>query len=83
MISDKGVIMGSVGTRTLLILATILVIVSVFGTYMAMTKIQFVPAASMGTGIVKLTILQPQKQESSPPSTSTGIVGVTILKPKS
>jgi hypothetical protein len=71
-----------VSDNVLLILVVILVIVSLFGSYMVLTRVYVTPTpVSTTSGKVGVTILGPRQPcESCRPFTSGGTVGVTILR---
>jgi len=75
--------MTKIDNRLLLVLAMVLVLVSVMGTYTILSNIYTpLPAPpSKNSGVVGVEILS--NTPKSPPVSTGGVVGVMILKPES
>jgi|GEM_PF-3503776 len=74
--------MAKIDNRLLLVLAMVLVLISVMGTYVTLVNLYgpLPPSPSRNTGIVGVEILSDTPK--SPPVSNSGVVGVVILKPE-
>ncbi|NIO23325.1 MAG: hypothetical protein GTN38_04860 [Candidatus Aenigmarchaeota archaeon] len=71
--------MAKIDNRLLLVLAMVLILISVMGTYVVLSNLYVAPEAPPpeGSGVVGVEILSPR--DSTPRSTNNGVVGLTIL----
>jgi hypothetical protein len=74
--------MAKIDNRLLLVLAMVLVLMSVMGTYAILSNLYapIPPPPSRNTGVVGVEILSDTPK--SPPVSTSGVVGVVILKPE-